>query len=441
MKTPTADSLLPTRPVDRFAEPLRRFLRIEAASGVVLLLATLCALTLANSRYAADFLGFWEASFRVSLGPFSADYPVLVWINDGLMAMFFFVVGLEVKREILLGELRELRAAALPLAAAAGGMVVPALVYLAAIRGQPGMEGWGIPMATDIAFVVGCLALLGRRIPHGLRVMLLCLAIADDIGAVLVIALGYTQAIRWEALGLGAAGIAAIAVLIRFGVTSRGIHLALAAVSWFFVHESGVHATVVGVALGLVLPVRPRVSGERLREIAERTTRAACADGGDPSPEQYALLRELETASRWSISPLERFETELHPWVAFGIMPLFALANAGVALHGSLLSRPVALATMAGLVLGKPLGVLAASWVAVKTGAARLPDGVGWSAVAGGGLLCGIGFTMAMFVATLALEGAELPSAKLGVLVGSAVCALLGMVVLSLTLRQRNPPP
>jgi len=431
-KKPT--SLLPKRPIDLITEPFARFLRISAASGIVLLLATVAALGLANSPLSAWFLGLWNTTFKVALGPIAAQYSLQYWINDGLMAVFFFVVGLEVKRELLLGELRDLRAAVLPVVAALGGMIVPALLYLAVLRGAPGSVGWGIPMATDIAFVVGCLALLGPRVPHGLRVMLLSLAIADDLGAILIIAFGYSTNLHLAALWLGLATILAIWTLVGLGVSNRGIHLALAVFSWACIHESGIHATITGVILGLVIPAHPKVSDTRLGEIITRTARFMQGEGWQRAPERYDLMRELETASRKSISPLERFEHELHPWVAFGIMPLFALANAGVLVQGSPFGSPVALATMAGLVLGKPLGVVFFSWLAVRTGLTRLPEGVSWGVLAGGGFLCGIGFTMALFIAALALEGGLLDVAKVGVLIGSAICALLGMVILHLTL-------
>jgi NhaA family Na+:H+ antiporter len=350
------------------------------------------------------------------------------------MAVFFFVVGLEVKRELLLGELRDPRAAVLPVVAALGGMVVPALLYLAVLQGAPGSVGWGIPMATDIAFVVGCLALLGPRVPNGLRVLLLSLAIADDLGAILIIAFGYSADINLAALVLGLAVILAIWALVRLGVTNRGIHLALAIFSWACIHESGIHATITGVILGLVIPAHPRVSESRLGRIISRTTDFMKEKEWQTVPQRYDLMRELEAASRKSLSPLERFEHELHPWVAFAIMPLFALANAGVLVQGSPFASPVAIASMAGLVLGKPLGVLFFSWLAVKTGLARLPQGVNWQILTGGGFLCGIGFTMALFIASLALEGSLLDLAKVGVLIGSALCALAGMVILHLTL-------
>jgi NhaA family Na+:H+ antiporter len=408
---------LPREPVDRLLDPLARFLRVEAASGILLLLATVAALALANSPWAAGFLDFWHAKAGVRVGGLALDLSLRHWINDALMAIFFFVIGLEVKREVVHGELRDVRAAALPLAAAMGGMVVPAAIYLALQPSGPGARGWGIPMATDIAFVVGCMAVLGPRVPKGLRVMLLSLAIADDIGAILVIAIGYSAGLDWTALGLGVVGIGAVVALARLGVRSVAVYALLGALVWIAFHASGVHATIAGVILGWLTPIRPWVSERRLAGILK--------EGGVGG-------RTLEIAARESVSPLERLEGALHPWVGFVIMPLFALANAGVALSPDAFGEPVAVAAGLGLVIGKPLGILAFSWIAVRAGLARLPEGVGWREVAAGGALAGIGFTMALFIAGLALPLDLLDSAKVGILAASAVCAAIGMAALRL---------
>jgi NhaA family Na+:H+ antiporter len=269
-------------------------------------------------------------------------------------------------------------------------------------------------MATDIAFVVGCMAVLGRRVPAGLRVMLLSLAIADDIGAILVIAIGYSAGLDWTALGLGVLGLCAVVALGRIGVRSIAVYVVVGALVWIAFHESGVHATIAGVILGWLTPIRPWVDERRLR---------AAKEGGLGG-------RELAVAARESVSPLERLETALHPWVGFVIMPLFALANAGVALSPRALGQPVALAAALGLVLGKPIGIVAFSWAAVRAGIARLPQGVGWGAIAAGGSLAGIGFTMSLFIADLALPAELLDAAKVGVLAASATSAAVGMAVL-----------
>jgi len=408
---------LPREPVDRILDPLARFLRVEAASGILLLAATVAALALANSPWAAGFLDFWHAKAGFRVGRFALELSLQHWINDALMAVFFFVIGLEVKREVVHGELRDLRAAALPLAAALGGMVAPAAIYLALVSHGPGTRGWGIPMATDIAFVVGCMAVLGRRVPLGLRVTLLSLAIADDIGAILVIAIGYSAGLDWISLGLGVLGILSVLALARIGVRSVPVYVFVGALVWIAFHASGVHATIAGVILGWLTPIRPWVS--------QATLAGMVGEGGLGG-------KTLEIAARESMSPLERLETALHPWVGFAIMPLFALANAGVILSPEALREPVALAVAAGLVVGKPLGIVAFAWIAVKAGLARLPQGVGWGAVAAGGALAGIGFTMSLFIAGLALPSELLPAAKVGVLGASALSAAVGVAALRL---------
>ncbi len=419
---------LPAEPIRRVLDPLAHFLHIEAAGGIVLLLATAAALGLANSPLAEDFGKLWKTSIGLTIGGFELMGSLKHWINDGLMTVFFFVIGLEVKREIVLGELADVRRATLPIVAALGGMLVPAGVYLALQSGQPGEAGWGIPMATDIAFVVGCMALLGPRIPRGLRIMLLSLAIVDDIGAILVIAIGYTENIDLTSLALGFTGIA-LCMLLRFtGVRSIGVYSLVGVLVWLAFHESGVHATIAGVILGLITPTKGWIDEGLLR----RTVSAAddALEHRTLETSRYGTLRTIETVSRESLSPLERIETRLHPWVGFAIMPLFALANAGVPVSLDAIGEPVSLAVMAGLLIGKPVGIVGFSWLATRLGVASLPKGVGWGAVLGGGLLAGIGFTMALFIAGLALSPEVLDTAKVGVLIASGIAAVVGMAVL-----------
>jgi NhaA family Na+:H+ antiporter len=406
---------LPGEPIDRLVAPVVRFLHVEAASGFVLLSFAVAALVLANSPLAESYFAWWQTKLSIGLGDFRMSHSLQHWINDGLMALFFFVVGLEVKRELVLGELRDLKRCALPLAAALGGMIVPATVYLALQHGQPAARGWGIPMATDIAFVVGMMALLGPRIPHGLRVLVLSLAIVDDVGAILVIAIGYTGSLDLGALAWGIAAIGAVALFERLGVRSVGVYTVLGAIVWFFFHESGVHATIAGVILGLLTPARSWVPPQLLGRIVARASEFLT---GDHPGAARALLGRVERAARESVSPLERLEHALHPWTSFVVMSLFAFANAGVAIDFEAMGEGVGLAVALGLLVGKPLGIVLFSALAVRTGLAALPDGVGWSALAGAGLLAGIGFTMALFIAELALEGAVLDEAKLGVLAG-----------------------
>ena len=433
---------LPTAPVDRIAEPVARFLHVQSASGAVLLLATATALILANSPWSEGFLAFWETEIGIAVGSFEISHSLKHWINDALMVIFFFVIGLEIKREMVFGELRNIRTASLPLAAALGGMVAPAAIYLALQWGEPGARGWGIPMATDIAFVVGCMALLGSRVPRGLRILLLTLAIADDIGAILVIAIGYTTDLDVAWLAWAALGIVIILLFQRIGVRSIPIYFVVGAALWFAIYESGVHATIAGVVLGLMTPARAWIPGNLLRRFVQEVGDFLQGDMPDSDRnlllERRSQLETLQKATREAVSPLVRLETMLHPWVSFGIMPLFALANAGVALDLPSFGDPLALAVAAGLVIGKPVGILLFSLLAVWLGLARLPEKVTWPIVFAGGALAGIGFTMSLFIAELALAGDLLDAAKIGVLAGSTLAAVVGMGMLLWVLPSRS---
>ncbi len=415
-------------PIERWTRPLVRFLRLEAAGGVLLLVCTAAALALANSPLAASFHHLWETPVRVGFGAIELGGPLEWWVNDGLMALFFFVVGLEIKRELVRGELRDPRKAALPAAAALGGMVVPATVYALLAGGGPARPGWGIPMATDIAFVVGFLALLGKRVPFGLKILLLSLAIVDDLGAVLVIAVFYTQGISGVALALAALGLGAVVVCNRAGVRRVPVYVVLGALVWLAVLKSGVHPTVAGVLLGFLTPSGPGLGDRALRGALSDALHHV-RDGAGDHGRQEALERAARAASE-GVSPLSRLEHALHPWVSFLIMPLFALANAGVAVDVSGLSNPVAVAVAAGLVLGKPVGILLFSAVAVGLGLGRLPGGVSWKVLFGGACLAGIGFTMSLFIAGLALEDDLLTAGKVGTLTGSLVSAVVGVLIL-----------
>ncbi|MFO0889613.1 MAG: Na+/H+ antiporter NhaA [Isosphaeraceae bacterium] len=359
--------------VGRLVEPFVRFMRVESSGGLVLLAATLAALLLANSPLSDSFRSFWETPAGVTLGDFTLIEPLRAWINDGLMTLFFFVVGLEIKRELVSGELADPRKALLPIVAAVGGMVVPAAVYGLFLGGRPGWRGWGVPMATDIAFVVGFLTLLGPRVPSGLKVLLLTLAIADDIGAVLVIAVAYSGHVATGPLLLAGAGFGLILLLRWLGVRSVMIYAVLGAGLWLAFLESGVHPTVAGVLLGLLTPARPLVGrGIFLDAVSDL----------------YARLRGIERggtpeATPEVASPAERLEHALHPWVAFVIMPVFALANAGVRVEAQALATPVALAVAAGLVLGKPLGIVLFGLASVRAGITRLPEGIDWKVMIG----------------------------------------------------------
>jgi NhaA family Na+:H+ antiporter len=428
---------LPSEPIHRITAPLERFMHVEAASGIVLLGATIAALALANSPLSDWFLGIWQTEVGFRIGSVQMVHSLKHWINDGLMGVFFFVIGLEVKRELVIGELRDPRRAALPVVAAIGGMIVPAGIYLALRAGEPGAHGWGIPMATDIAFVVGCMAALGSRVPHGLRVMLLSLAIADDIGAILVIAIGYTESLSVTALILGLLGLVVVILMARVGIRSLLAYIIVGALVWLAFHESGVHATVAGVALGLLTPTRAYISQGLFGEILSRTSEIFHGGEWESEEGRGAKLLRFRQVARETVPPAEYLETALHPWVGFFIIPLFALANAGVRFQLADLADPVAQAVAVGLVFGKPLGIVVPSFIAVRVGLARLPEGVGWEALTGAGLLAGIGFTMALFIAGLALQDEMLNAAKVGVLGASVLAAVIGMSILNYILPKR----
>ncbi len=432
MKTPqTLQEATPQEPIDRIIEPLSRFLHVEAAGGAVLLGATAIALILANSPLGDGYVAFWTTPLEFGIGTFKMSYSLRHWINDGMMAVFFFVVGLEVKREIVIGELADLRKAALPIAAAIGGMLVPATVYLLFQAGEPAQAGWGIPMATDIAFVVGCMAVLGSRLPSGLRVLLLSLAIADDIGAILVIAIAYTDTINLVALGLGCIGIVVVAVLAKIGVRRIPVYLAIGSLVWLAFHESGIHATIAGVALGLLTPARSYIDREGFSRVLMRVQEVFDGEEWSRTGHRGDKLRRFQWLARETISPVEYLEQSLHPWSSFVIIPIFALANAGVAFSLADIADPVAVAVAMGLSVGKPLGIVLLSFIAVRLGLATLPEGVSWSVLTAAGFLAGIGFTMSLFIAGLALEGQSLEAAKVGVLAGSLISAIVGMGLLS----------
>jgi NhaA family Na+:H+ antiporter len=385
----------------RVIGPFQRFFSTEAAGGIVLLACAAIALVWANSTWANAYRQLWETPLGLETRSFGLSLTLHEWVNDGLMAVLFFFVGLEITREVLIGELSSRRSAALPVAAAIGGMVVPAAIYAIVNRGGAGAHGWGVPMATDIAFALGVLALFGNGLPSGLRVFLAALAIVDDLGAVLVIALFYTNSLHWGALG-GAAAVVAVLVGANFAGVGRAlVYVALGVILWFFVLFSGIHATVAGVLLALTIPAR------------------------------------AHTGTETAPSLLQRLESALQGPVAFLIMPVFALANAGIPLGAGAIGAvrtPVALGVILGLLFGKPIGIMLASIAAVRAGAAELPSGVTWRQVHGASWLGGIGFTMSLFIAGLAFaDAAMLDVAKLGVIAASACAGATGYFLLRAT--------
>jgi NhaA family Na+:H+ antiporter len=438
------------RDTDRFVprtvlQPLQRLMAVETSSAAAILLATLAALVAANSPLAETYADFWETALAVDIGGHHLmELSLHEVVNDALMTLFFLLVSLEIKREMVFGELRDPRAAALPIVAAVGGMAVPALVYTAFNAGGPHLHGWGIPMATDIAFAVAVITWLGSRVPIGARLFLLTLAIVDDLGAILVIAVFYTSGIALGWLLVAVGTVVGAVVLTRARVRALWVYLALGVLGWYALHESGVHATLIGVAFGLVTPAYallppnqfPAVATRLVDEVVHRNT-----DGLVTADEHEAndhTLRELKRLSRETQSPLHRIEVSLAPFVAFGIVPLFAFANAGLPYPdvpvSQWLSDPVVLGVAVGLVLGKTVGIFGASWLVVRLGLARYPTGMGQAHLLGVSMTAGIGFTVAIFVANLAFtDGDVIELAKLGVMLGSVIAAVCGYLLLRLS--------
>jgi NhaA family Na+:H+ antiporter len=388
----------PPRAAQRLSEAFRRFVALEASSTILLLVATVAALAFANSPLRDAYEHVLHLPLSLRAGSFVFELSLGHFVNDALMAVFFFVVGMEIKRELVLGELSSPRRAALPVFGALGGMIAPASIYAALHWGGPAIQGWGIPMATDIAFAVAALGIFGARVPTGLKIFLLALAIADDIGAVAVIAIFYTADLAPLWLVVALAGLATCVLLARLGVRSYAVYLLVGIAVWYATLQSGVHATIGGVLLGLLTPARPH-EGE-------------------------------------AHAPVDELIHLLHPWVAFVVMPVFALCNAGVALDAASLGDPqaqrVALGVAVGLLLGKPLGITLFAWLAVRLGVAELPRGVGWLQIVGAGLLAGIGFTVALFIAALAFKEPHLVSgAKIGILAASLLATLGGAALLA----------
>jgi len=433
---PPGASFRARRLARKLARPVEKFLHVEASSGILLLVSAVTAFLWANSPWAPTYEHLLHTPISVGFGEHIFTRTVHFWINEIMMVIFFFVVGLEVRRELFEGELSTPRRAALPVAAALGGMLAPAAIYVSFNAGSPAVRGWGVPTATDIAFAVGVLVLLGRRVPAALRVLLLALAIIDDIGAILIIAFFYSSGIAWGGLGVVGLGIVTVLVMQRVGVRNPFLYVAPGIAVWGGLLHAGIHPTIAGVILGLLTPVRSWFGHEGFVVETERalsSLRRKAVSEKDPRK----LLPELERiniARREAVPPVTRIEAALHPWVAFGIMPLFALANAGVALGGlgdwSSEATGIALGVGLGLVVGKPLGIVAFSWLAVRIGLASLPRGLSWSGVLVVGCVAGIGFTMSLFIGTLAFtDPSMLAIAKLTVLAASAVAGLVGLVL------------
>src|SRR5215217_4774658 len=420
------------RPVETIVRPFQEFANRASSSGILLVAAAIGALVWANSPWGASYSGLWETKLSIGLGSFSIEKDLTHWINDGLMAVFFLVVGLEIKREILVGELSSPRRAALPLAAAVGGAVLPAVIYVAINFGTEGVSGWGIPMATDIAFALGVLALLGERVPLGLKVFM--------------IALFYTSDVSWGALAVGAAFLVALIMANLAGVGKPLVYGLLGIGLWLCFLQSGVHATLAGVLLAMTVPASSFIdTGEflkRSRGLLDHFEQAG--ERGDAvlrNEERQGALHALNRANEDVEPPLQEMEHALHPWVVFVIMPIFALANAGVVLgedFAATLLSPVSVGIVAGLLLGKQFGITLFAWLAVKSGLSEVPQGVSWLHIYGAAWLAGIGFTMSLFISDLAFAGSSLLDvAKLGILAASLIAGIAGFLIL----RRTTVPP
>lgn len=421
-----------------FVRPALRFTSIAASSGIVLLVAAVVALLWANlSPFADGYESFWGTQLDLSFGPIHLEETLKDLVNDGLMAVFFFVVGLEIKRELVTGELRNPRKAALPAMAALGGMVAPALIFILFVGGGAGLRGWGIPMATDIAFSLGVLALLGSRVPVGAKLFLLALAIVDDIGAIAVIAVFYTDDLSLGYLALGIGALLLIAIAGRVNIRAYSFYVPVAIIAWFGFLESGVHATIAGVALGLLTPARPLYDNVEFDRTTRRILDYYPAQSEEPRFHELVEheARLLVDVARESVAPLSRLEHALHNWSSFVIIPVFALANAGVRLVGidigQAATSKVALGVAVGLLVGKTVGVSLFAWLAVQLGWGILPRDVTWRHIIGTAILSGIGFTVALFIAELAYVDPELTGlAKIGIFMGSIAAGFLGYLFL-----------
>ena len=415
---PPAPDGLPARSIRR----LRDFLRLEASAGILLVGAAVLALIWANSPWSETYFDLWGTSAEIGVGDHVIELNLREWVNDLGMVLFFFVVGLEIKREIAHGELRDPRQAALPVIAAIGGMIVPATIFALLNSGGEGSQGWGIPMATDIAIVMGVVALIGTRSPSWLKLFLLALAIVDDLGAIIIIAVFYSEGISFGWLSLAISAVA-VALVLRPHVPWMGVYVALGGVCWLGLHEAHVHPTLTGVAFGLLAPVTPR-RGSGPLDVEELLSR----------PNFYVAQR-VSREAKWSVSIVEWLEHRLHPWSAFVVVPLFALANAGIRIPvselGDAMSNRVTWGVVLGLVVGKTVGITVATFAAVRLRIGRLPEGVTMRYVVGAGALGGIGFTVSLFVTELAFGNEQIGTdARLGVLIGSLIAAVVGTLIL-----------
>lgn len=425
-------------PIDKVIEPVNKFIHQEFTGGIILFLCVVVAIFSVNSSFADTYHHFWEIKFSIGFSNGTLDYPLHVWINDGLMAIFFFVIGLELKREFMAGELSTFKKASLPMVAALGGMIIPALIYLLFNSGLDSEHGWGIPMATDIAFALVLLSLAGKHIPSAIKVFLSALAVADDLGAILVIAFFYSTGIELFPLAIAGLLLVILTIANFIGVRNLAFYVIIGFGVWIGFSLSGIHATIAGVLVAFTIPARTKIDEQEyssvLRKLSHEFEEEIPSNTTLTTPEQHHTIQKIKRVSTDSETPLQKLEYALHPWVAFGIMPLFALANAGMTLGSDFftsLFNPVSLGVCIGLVAGKFVGVFSFTWLFIKTGFAGLPNKATWRHVAGVALLAGVGFTMSLFIAGLAFNTPkEIDQSKYGILFASVVSGTLGLAVL-----------
>lgn len=421
-------------PIDLLLKPVRTLLQKEYTGGIVLFISVLLALFWANSPWAASYHALWETRFSVGFAGHRLEEPLHVWINDGLMAVFFFVIGLELKREFMAGELSTVKKATLPMVAALGGMLVPALIYLAFNAGKVSESGWGIPMATDIAFALGILSLAGKHIPASVKVFLSALAVADDLGAILVIAFFYTAHIAVTPLMIAFALLLLLGLANAAGIRNPLVYLLTGIAIWLCFLASGVHATIAGVLLAFTIPARTKINelefASCLKMYTAQFERAMPQRGTLTTPEQHYTIDQIKKLALAAETPLQKIEHKLHGLVTFGIMPLFALANAGIVLNGNLftaLENPVSRGVLFGLFAGKLCGILLFTWIMIRLRVSSLPVGANWRHITGVSLLAGVGFTMSLFVTELAFDHeAMIGQAKTAILIASALAGVSG---------------
>lgn len=424
-------------PIEKIIAPVNRFIDLEYTSGIVLLISVVVAILWANSS-PTSYHHLWEIKLTLGFGESILSQPLHIWINDGLMAIFFFVIGLELKREFMDGELSSFRKASLPMGAALGGMIVPALIYILINYGSPSDRGWGIPMATDIAFALALLSMAGKHIPSSVKVFLSALAVADDLGAVLVIAFFYTASVNLTSLGI--AGLFFLALIIgnKLGIRNSAFYLIIGICVWLGFLFSGVHATIAGVLVAFTIPAATRINEEvyssNLKKLTHEFEQEIPGNSTLTTPAQHQTIQHVKNLSMAAETPLQKIEHGLHPWVAFVIMPLFALSNAGIVIGPDFFSsivNPVSIGVTLGLVFGKFIGIMFFTWLMIKIGIGSLPEGSNWRHIIGVALLGGIGFTMSLFISGLAFRNQEfVDQAKYGILIASVVAGILGSLVL-----------